>query len=134
MAKQVVKGALIEALTNSWMKRIPQKGYSYLEILRELERRKKGDYILPPEMRNDVFQAGVHRLFTQFAISAVLSELMEGFELTPDQLISLFGCQTNDQADVLLACMLNPYVKSDASDISNHDDVDALYPGKDVQR
>lgn len=117
-----------------WQKRRPPNGYSYLEVFRELERRKKGDYLLSPEVRNDVFEAGVHRLSAQYFISSILSGIMEEYELTPEKFLSLFSCRNEDSADTLLSCILSPYQRSKDADISNDAEVDELFPAQDLNR
>ncbi len=117
-----------------WQKRRPQNGYSYLEVLREMERRKKGDCLLPPETRNSVFQAGTNVLATKYVISATLAGLMSVYKLTPERLLTLFGCEERDSADTLLMCILNPYLKTEGADISNHAVVDELFPALDLNR
>ena len=122
------------SVPSDWQTRRPPNGYSYLEVLRELERRRKGDYLLSPESRTEVFQSGVMRLATQYTISAAFSVLMKEHELTPETFLSLFSCRTEDSADTLLSCVLSPYLKSKGADISNNAEVDELFPAQDLNR
>ena len=117
-----------------WQKRRPPNGYSYLEVFRELKRRKKGDYLLSSEVRNDVFEAGVHRLSAQYFISSILSGIMKEYELTSEEFLSLFSCRNEDSADTLLSCILSPYQRSKDADISNNAEVDELFQAQGLKR
>ena len=120
--------------THNWQKRRPEQGYSYLEVLRELKRRMRGDYLLPAGDRLETFQVGGMRVATQFYFAAVFSDLLKEFELTHESFLSLMGCVEDDTAGTLLACILDPYAKHEGVPISVDSQVDEVFPGRTVTR
>lgn len=118
---------------DNWMEQRPGQGYSFDEVIAEMERRMRGEYIVPPKMRESIFTEGSLRVAKQYRLAAVLSDFMAAHELTSKDLLDLVGCSTKDDADTLVDSMLNPYHKG-KEDISLHSDIDAVYPGKNLQR
>lgn len=137
MAKKLKLNALELALKDTaynWQKRRGGQGYSYREVLEEIVRRMQGEYMLPEEVRIDVRNAAVTKVVKQFLFSAMLSDLMEAQEVSPTELLALFGCERGDTADTLLDCILNPFPIREGFPMSTNQDVDGIYPGREVRR
>lgn len=117
-----------------WQKYRPVQGYAYRQVLAEINRRRKGEYTLTEHEARDAHQVGVMKSAQRFQFAALFSNLLRSLELTEDSLIELVGCVKGDEADTLLASMINPVPKQGGVPITHNDFMDELYPGQKLKQ
>jgi hypothetical protein len=118
-------------LKKDWRSRRNGQGYSYAEVLREITRRRKGEYILPKENADQAFEEGARILALRYKLAALLSDFLECEGVTREELVALLESDAADTVDA----MLDPFPCGDReeSPIESCALVDTVYPCKQLK-
>ena len=115
-----------------WLRKRKHQGYSYAEVVAEIERRVAGNYIFSKaENEKRLFDA-LERVDLLFCLSATLHDFLEEHRMTLGQLFEqLDDLDMNDGIERAL----NPFPKGskeDKDEIKTCGIIDMFYPGKDL--
>lgn len=113
-------------LRKDWRLRRPEQGYSYKEVVCEIDRRARGEYVLTPEQKEQVYASAMRQLEIRFKLAALLSDFIASEGLTPESLTEII-----EGGDVIHFA-LNPFSCGGerTPNIANDTLIDLVYPGK----
>jgi hypothetical protein len=125
-----------KVIKSHWSRHRTEQGYSHADVISEIRRRAKGEYKLSPDVAMSILKQGEVYVDRRFKLSALLLDFLqsEGVASSEEGILHLLGCVKNDCADVAIACMLNPYPKYSNGILEGNEDVDDVYPGKQLSR
>lgn len=110
-----------------WQKRRREQGYSFTEVLREVRRRARGEYVLPLALRDEALRSAERSMEIQFKLAALLSDFLRDEHMSSEELVALLDCDAGDTIDFVL----DPFPRSaELANVTADALIDHVYPGK----
>lgn len=121
----------MESKRAKWMERRELQGYSYDDVVAEIDRRVAGEYLFSAARAQEIRKKALAQVGTMFRLSALLHDFMAKEGLTLDEFFAIYHDDDPEHQKFLEQC-LNPFSFGD--DIACDDGIDMYYPGSSIER